>query len=365
MPDSVRNASAGGAATSGGAAVSSLGAQPAASDSDRSRAAVTRTTEGDGAPSTPADDRDPSAASGSDGSQGDGTSSSEAPGADIPLDGSGSMQDEGDGAPGNATEEPADDAEDDAPPADDMSPMDDVDPEGEAEPGEPEAFNPCPTDGAACRIMPLGDSITDGIDVERNYASNGGYRLALFRMAALDGHAITFVGRQANGPQNVEGQPFPRNHEGYSGATIASGGNQIANRLDAALAANTPHIVLLQIGTNDLYQGLPNNLTNQLETLIDRITDQLPNALLVVAQVTPLGGSFPNNGVQPYNAAIPNIVAERANAGEHVITVDQFTPIASRPNFVAQLVPDNIHPNDDGYAIMAEAWYEAIEPVLP
>jgi lysophospholipase L1-like esterase len=235
---------------------------------------------------------------------------------------------------------------------------------GGAEP-EPPAFAPCPSDGTPCLIMPLGDSITDGLT-----SSGGGYRVELFRQAIGDGHDITFVGRQQNGPNGaaatIEGQPFPRNHEGYSGATISTGGNQLANRVDAALAANPPEIILLQIGTNNVYQGLPPDLPNQLESLLDQIIEGAPDALIAVAQITPLGaGAFPNNGVEEYNALIPGIVQERINAGKHLIMVDQFTRIASNPNFVQQLVPDNIHPNDTGYAIMGETWYQAIESFLP
>jgi GDSL-like lipase/acylhydrolase family protein len=227
----------------------------------------------------------------------------------------------------------------------------------------PVAFAPCPTDGSSCRIMPLGDSITDGIDQTIQYASNGGYRLELFRLAVTDGHDITFVGtRPANGPTgNVAGQPFPRNHEGISGNTI----QQVADRVDAALAANPPDIVLLQIGTNNLYQGMAPDVPGQLASLIDQITTGAPDALVVVAQITPLGGQFPNNGVDEYNAAIPGIVQQRVDAGKHLIVVDQFTRIASTPNFVAQLLPDNIHPNAAGYAIMGENWYGAIETFLP
>jgi lysophospholipase L1-like esterase len=85
--------------------------------------------------------------------------------------------------------------------------------------------------------------------------------------------------------------------------------------------------------------------------------------LLVVAQIIPLG--FGGNAVMTYNAAIPGIVQERAAAGKHVIAVDQFTPIASTPNFVAELVGDSIHPNAEGYAVMAQTWYEAVESFLP
>jgi hypothetical protein len=231
------------------------------------------------------------------------------------------------------------------------------------EPRDPTAFAPCPTDGTPCRIMPLGDSITDGIDPTIGYASNGGYRLELFRQAVAAGHDITFVGtRPPNGPNgDVEGQPFPRSHEGISGDTIV----QLAARVDAALAANPPHVVLLQIGTNNLYQGMAPDLPGQLASLLDQITGAAPDALVVVAQITPLGGQFPANGVEQYNAAIPGIVQARVDAGKHVIVVDQFTRIASTPDFVQQLLPDNIHPNAAGYAILGETWYGALETFLP
>ena len=236
----------------------------------------------------------------------------------------------------------------------------------------PPAFSPCPTDGSACRIMPLGDSITDGlVGVGQNntQAANGGYRVELFRQATADGHDITFVGTSPatafgggpNGPNDVDGQPFPRAHEGISGDTIPG----VAGRVDAALAANPPDIVLLQIGTNHLYQGLDPNIPGQLADLVDQITDGAPDALVVVAQVTPLGAGFPNNGVEEYNATIPAMIQQRVDAGKHLLTVDMFSTIQNGPNSVAGLVGDGIHPNATGYALMAGTWYAAIEPYLP
>jgi hypothetical protein len=74
--------------------------------------------------------------------------------------------------------------------------------------------------------MPLGDSISDGfvgIAVGNTQQANGGYRVELFRQAIADGHDITFVGtRPANGPNDVDGQPFPRAHEGISTQATAS-----------------------------------------------------------------------------------------------------------------------------------------------
>lgn len=252
------------------------------------------------------------------------------------------------------------------PPAEEPAPAEEP-PPAEDPPPEPVAFNPCPTDGSACRIMPLGDSITDGVG-----STGGGYRVELFRQAVLGGHEITFVGRQANGPANgnIEGQTFPRNHEGYSGATIATGGNQLANRVDAAIAANPPDIVLLHIGTNNVYQGLPADLPAQLGDLLDQITGDAPDALVVVAQITPMAESgaqfsFPNNAADEYNATIPAIVQERVDAGQHLLLVDMNEAFrAANANFVA-LLAEGLHPNDAGYRVMAGTWYDAIESVLP
>ncbi|HKO92075.1 MAG TPA: SGNH/GDSL hydrolase family protein [Polyangiaceae bacterium] len=239
--------------------------------------------------------------------------------------------------------------------------------EPEPQPEPPPAFAPCPTDGSACRIMPLGDSITDGVGSAN---PDGGYRVELFRQAVRDGHEVTFVGRQTNGPNTVDNQPFPRNHEGYSGATIASGGNQIANRLDGALAANPPHIVLLQIGTNDVYQGMPATLPGQLGSLLDRINAAVPNALVVVAQITPMARTgaqfnFPNNGSDVYNAAIPAVLQQRVDAGQHLLLVNMTAAFAAANANPLSLLAEGLHPNNSGYAVMAQTWYSAIEDFLP
>jgi lysophospholipase L1-like esterase len=224
---------------------------------------------------------------------------------------------------------------------------------------EPPAFAPCPTDGSPCRIMPLGDSITHGFIPNTNNQSVGGYRVELFRQAVLDGHSITFVGpQQPNGPDQVEGQPFPRNHAGISGDTIQG----VSGRVDAAIAATDPHIILLHIGTNHLAGSLPNGLLNQLGDLLEQITDAAPDALLVVAQIIPRRQG--NDPTEDFNAGIPALVEERAAEGDHVVSLDMFTPFVNDPAF-ASLLPDNLHPTVEGYNLMAETWYEAIESFLP
>lgn len=207
------------------------------------------------------------------------------------------------------------------------------------------SFSPCPSTGP-CKILPLGDSITDGFGVP------GGYRIKLFSLALADGKSITYVGNSTNGPDMVDGQPFPRKHEGHSGWTIT----QIDNIVPSPALDELPHIILLHIGTNDMYQ-MPMGAPERLAKLIDELLETAPDALLVVSTIIPLPNSA--SQVTSYNAAIPGIVEERAKAGKHILLVDQFK------GFPTNELGDGVHPNEQGYARMAGVWYEAIKSYLP
>ena len=45
--------------------------------------------------------------------------------------------------------------------------------------------------------------------------------------------------------------------------------------------------------------------------------------------------------------------------GQHVVRVDMSAMPAS------DIASDSVHPNDQGYAYMADIWYEAIRDLLP
>jgi lysophospholipase L1-like esterase len=236
---------------------------------------------------------------------------------------------------------------------------------GQATGGSGGAYNPCPGAGTACIIMPLGDSITDGVG---SPSPGGGYRVPLFQTTVNNGELITFVGRNANGPTTVAGKTFPRNHEGYSGYTIDPGGGRqgISPLVDAAISMFHPHIVLLMIGTNDVNISLDlANAPTRLGALLDRITNDAPNALLVVAQLVPTTNDTTNGRVRTYNNAIPGLVQTRAAAGKHIVMVDMYTAFTSNASYKTALMSDELHPNNAGYSVMAQTWYAAIGGYLP
>ncbi|MGK3998431.1 SGNH/GDSL hydrolase family protein [Sorangium sp. So ce1024] len=207
--------------------------------------------------------------------------------------------------------------------------------------------------------MPFGDSITQGFNVA------GGYRAPLFRLALEAGRDITFVGSANDySVPNVNGVPFPRNHEGHGGWTI-EGNNGIAQLVGTSIPNYQPHIITLMIGTNDINGNINvADAPNRLGRLLDSIFARDPNILVVLAQIVPTRTDGTNNAIMAYNAAMPNLVSTRVNMGQHIVLVDMYTAFTSDPNYRQTLLADNLHPNQAGYNRMAEVWFEALSPYL-
>jgi GDSL-like Lipase/Acylhydrolase family len=230
--------------------------------------------------------------------------------------------------------------------------------------GDAATYQPCPS--SPCKILPLGDSITFGVNDE----GNAGYRGPLFASAVAAGKKITFTGSLSNGPSTVSGATFPKNNEGHSGWGISevtpySGGNAgiatvIPSPALSSGSGGTPNIILLHIGTNDQGSFPATQMTSDLTGLIDKVITNAPNALLVVAQIIPLGYGT-NDVIKTYNQSIPAIVQARAAAGKHIMLVDMYTGFTAS----SMLGSDNIHPNSTGYKFMADHWYSAIGSLLP
>jgi lysophospholipase L1-like esterase len=222
------------------------------------------------------------------------------------------------------------------------------------------AYRPCPATGA-CKIMPFGDSITDG------YGTAGGYRVELFRLAHQAGKNITFVGTGSNGPQMVDGVAFPPQHEGHSGFTIdpTQSRSGISPLVATVMPQFTPHIVLLMIGTNDCIDSyMLSQAPTRLGALIDSIYAKLPNILLVVAQPIPSQEDALNTRIQSYNAMIPAVVKARADQGKHILLVDMYAPFAAVQTYKTTLLKDTWHPNEAGHVILGARWYSVLAPSL-
>jgi lysophospholipase L1-like esterase len=216
--------------------------------------------------------------------------------------------------------------------------------------------------GVPVRIMPVGDSITEG-----KY-TQGGYRKPLYQMLKDNGYTVTFVGKEDNGnPANdtgfSTGMENP-NHEGYGSARIGmllNGGTtekHTALPIKTSLADNNPDIVLILLGTNDILGITPADRMRQtMEELLNTICEQNPNTIVVLASIPPIFKIEARNAdVNSYNAVLPRIVAKE-KALNHKI---EFADIHSVFTDPADLSEDKVHPSATGYSKMAALWYSIL-----
>jgi lysophospholipase L1-like esterase len=183
----------------------------------------------------------------------------------------------------------------------------------------------------------------------------------LFTKAVAAGQNITFTGSLSNGPATVSGKPFPKNNEGHSGWTIDQDASLIPSPAMSTGSGGIPHIILLHIGTNDIYASSgQSTMPDRLATLMDKIITAAPDALLVVGKITPLSNSSWNATIKTYNDAIPAQVQSRVAKGKHVMLADMNTGFTS-----SMLSSDGVHPNQTGYNFMGDQWYSVIGSLLP
>nr|BFE55700.1 hypothetical protein GCM10020063_002260 [Dactylosporangium thailandense] len=191
------------------------------------------------------------------------------------------------------------------------------------------------------RILPLGDSITDGFNVP------GGYRINLWRALAGAGHPVDFVGSQFNGPADLP----DHDHEGHPGWRI----DQVDANASAWVSSTAPRSVLIHLGTNDVVQNYDlGNAPARLSALVDHVRAAAPGADVFVASIIPLADAGRESAANAFNATIPGIVAGK---GAKVHFVDMHAALGTGD------LADGVHPTRAGYDKMAVRWASALAAV--
>jgi lysophospholipase L1-like esterase len=196
--------------------------------------------------------------------------------------------------------------------------------------------------GAEIRIMPLGDSITQGAGL----TGSDGYRKPLYLVLTNAGYNFDFVGSQTSGD-------FPDpNHEGHAGwHADTTGTNDILGQVYNWLTANPADIILLHIGTNDITVGGQD--ANEVSDILDEI-DRFSTDIKVILALIINRRTYSPQTTQ-FNQNVNNMARNRIAAGDDIIIVDMENAL----NYATDIA-DNLHPNDAGYAKMAEVWYDAL-----
>jgi lysophospholipase L1-like esterase len=200
---------------------------------------------------------------------------------------------------------------------------------------------------APFKVLPLGDSITAGIIA--GDPRQGGYRTVLWKMAQAQNWNMHFVGGSGSGPDDLP----EKNHEGHPGARIEE-----ITSIVPRMAQYRPQIVLLHAGTNDLINNVsPQQAADRMVVLLNRLTETLPDAVIIVAQIVPSQAKGGEN-IPLFNQFLAGTVDSMADQGKHITTVDMYHALGPGD------LSDGIHPNQSGYQHMAEVWYQALGRLL-
>jgi acetyl esterase/lipase len=197
------------------------------------------------------------------------------------------------------------------------------------------------------RIMPVGDSITEGGD------SFSVYRPLLWEKLLAAGYDVEFVGSKKR-PSRFGDLA----HEGYGGKDVEF----LASVVPANFEKHPADIVLLQAGHNHdvATQPVPGMIA-ATEQLISSLRAINPKVTVLVAQVIPSSKLPKYSYIPDFNSEIAKLAARLNTPEQPVLVVDQadgFDP-------VADVVADKVHPNPGGAEKMAEKWFQALARVLP
>jgi lysophospholipase L1-like esterase len=203
------------------------------------------------------------------------------------------------------------------------------------------------------KIMPLGDSIT---------GSPGCWRALLWNDLVNAGYTgsteIDFVGTQP--PQGC-GIPYDGDNEGHGGALATNIVSQ--NQLPGWLSATNPDIVLMHLGTNDVWNNLSTStILSAYTTLVGQMRANNPDMKILVAQIIPMnpsGCSYCAQGVVNLDAAIPAWAASLSTTQSPIVVVDQWTGFNDATD-----TGDGVHPNDSGNQKIAAKWLSPLEAQL-
>lgn len=210
-------------------------------------------------------------------------------------------------------------------------------------------------------VMPLGDSITVGF----GDPAGGGYRDPLYTLLADAGHTVQFVGTQTDFQTPLLASNGQQNHEGHAGYVIEAGTSGqfgIRDNIESYLDATDPSLILLMIGTNDMFLDYESaTAPDRLSNLLADIDTLKPNAHTIVANLIPVHSTRSPlfERVVTYNAAVPGVVATHQGLGHKVSYLDMYSFLTAPDDLL-----DVVHPTAAGYDNMALGWEAGINALL-
>ncbi len=231
------------------------------------------------------------------------------------------------------------------------------------------------------RVMPLGNSITQGIwctnenifddCTEIDTADAVGYRLNLYDSLTNQGYVVDFVGSESSGSNFLT----DTDHAGFPGIND----DNLADLMETGFSDHTgsvtsgPYmdsypadIVFLHIGTNDVLANDTGNVDG-LVRILDAIDDYEissgnPVTVFLARIISHEGsdcGTHP--GTAAYNRQIDSVAEVRIAAGDNIVVLD--LECGAGIDYSTDMA-DQVHPFQSGYDKMGDYWYANVDSFL-
>lgn len=215
-------------------------------------------------------------------------------------------------------------------------------------------------------IMPMGASLVYGLESD----DGNGFRLGLENLLENNGSSVTFLGTQESGSMSQN------HHEAYLAITIDKFASKISNS-GAFTLSPTPDIILLMLGVNDCwYMSSETHPEDSDPTLDKRTTDgkytalrfsnllatlhaAFPDTLVLASELTRNTNEWQDKCIRGFNAYFPTVIGNATSQGQRIRYVSMYDAVP-----VDMMREDGTHPNDDGYRLIAQRWFEGLEEAV-
>lgn len=175
-------------------------------------------------------------------------------------------------------------------------------------------------------------------------------------LASTGSNIICFGDSITRGYGASTGNSYPEQLSALLGRPVVNAGvdgdttGTALQRLERDVLAHDPRIVIVELSGNDFLRRVPHADTrNNLDTIVRRCTEADAMVVLVHAKFGILGSD-------PYLDVFETI-ADRHGA---LLVRNVLKGVLGNPSRMS----DRIHPNDSGYALVAERVAEVVKPLL-
>jgi acyl-CoA thioesterase I len=219
-----------------------------------------------------------------------------------------------------------------------------------------------PNDAAKIiRILPLGDSITQGGRRDREEYT---YRYPLYYLLREAGYPVDFIGSQKAGLEadavwpDRNGIPFDPDHEGHYGWKTA----EVRDKLPAWMATYPapPDVALIHLGSNNYAEiNYYASVIRPMQDIIGILRRSNPRVIILIGQLN-------ENGAKSWviRQLFKGLAYLTSTETSPVVTVDHYKGWREDRDDPLGDTFDGAHPNPRGQAKMAAAWFARLTPYL-